>query len=159
MKYSDKLRDPRWQKKRLEVMQRDDFTCLACGDKDSTLNVHHKQYHGDPWEAPMSSLETLCESCHGARSNLNKDFLALDTRETIKFARILEASYTGSLLRSLTKIICEITKDYVYLGQDKFGHMYNAKERAARICELSRIAEDLLSAIQCLQCGNVKGGK
>jgi hypothetical protein len=80
MKYSEKLRDPRWQRKRLEVMQRDKFTCLACGDKASTLNVHHKQYHGDPWDAPMPSLETLCEACHGRRGELNKRILSLPSK-------------------------------------------------------------------------------
>lgn len=64
--YSDKLRDPRWQKKRLEVMQRDNWTCLVCGDKKSPLNVHHKRYFPllDPWEYDISGLETLCEKCH-----------------------------------------------------------------------------------------------
>jgi hypothetical protein len=83
MKYSEKLKDPRWQRKRLEVMQRDGFTCLCCGDTKTTLNVHHKQYHGDPWEAPMDSLETLCEDCHAKRTEINKEFMALDTRDAI----------------------------------------------------------------------------
>jgi 5-methylcytosine-specific restriction endonuclease McrA len=29
-KYSEKLRDPRWQKKRLEIFQRDNFICQNC---------------------------------------------------------------------------------------------------------------------------------
>lgn len=101
MKYSEKLRDPRWQKKRLEVMNRDSFTCLACNDKESTLNVHHKQYHGDPWEAPMDSLETLCEECHGARTKINKDFMALDTNEALKYAELLE-EHTQRVVRKIT---------------------------------------------------------
>lgn len=31
--YSQKLLDPRWQRKRLEILQRDDFTCQVCSDK------------------------------------------------------------------------------------------------------------------------------
>jgi len=64
--YSEKLKDPRWQKKRLEVLQRDDFCCLRCLDSESTLAVHHLFYirGRNPWEYPMWSLETLCESCH-----------------------------------------------------------------------------------------------
>jgi hypothetical protein len=64
MKYSDKLKDPRWQKKRLEVFQRDEFKCVGCGDKETTLHVHHRKYKGEPWDAPMDHLETLCEDCH-----------------------------------------------------------------------------------------------
>ncbi len=84
MKYSEKLRDPRWQKKRLEVMNRDAFTCQHCGDKEITLNVHHKQYHGNPWDAPSESLETLCELCHKQRTDVNKNFLALSTSDAFR---------------------------------------------------------------------------
>ena len=79
MKYSDKLRDPRWQKKRLGIMGRDGWECQQCGDGKSTLNMHHKQYHGDPWDAPDDSLETLCEKCHENRKAHNTAFLSLDS--------------------------------------------------------------------------------
>ena len=65
-KYSDKLKDPRWQKKRLEILQRDSFACQKCYDDESTLNVHHKLYlpNIDPWDYPDELLITLCENCH-----------------------------------------------------------------------------------------------
>lgn len=68
MKYSEKLKDPRWQKKRLEVFQRDDFSCQQCGDTETTLCVHHLRYMAgrDPWEYPEEMLLTLCEECHNA---------------------------------------------------------------------------------------------
>jgi len=64
--YSDKLKDPRWQKKRLEVMQADNFTCQICFHKDKTLNVHHKKYIAgrEPWEYGTRELITLCNDCH-----------------------------------------------------------------------------------------------
>jgi hypothetical protein len=62
--YSEKLRDPRWQKKRLEIMKRDLFGCVNCGDEKSTLNVHHIAYHENPWDTPDNLLITLCETCH-----------------------------------------------------------------------------------------------
>jgi hypothetical protein len=64
--YLAKLRDPRWQKMRLEVMQRDEFRCFHCASTDKTLNVHHCYYEWDrdPWDYPISSLRTLCEECH-----------------------------------------------------------------------------------------------
>lgn len=64
--YWELLRDPRWQRKRLEVMQRDDFTCQCCDKKTQTLNVHHMYYERglSPWEYPNESLQTLCEDCH-----------------------------------------------------------------------------------------------
>lgn len=63
--YAEKLRDPRWQKKRLEILARDGWECKWCGDKESTLHVHHLWYtKNDPWDAEDVSLITLCESCH-----------------------------------------------------------------------------------------------
>lgn len=64
--YSEKLRDPRWQKKRLEIMERDGFKCRACGSGTDTLNVHHLYYDkgASPWEYENDALITLCESCH-----------------------------------------------------------------------------------------------
>lgn len=64
--YYEQLRDPRWQKRRLEIMQRDDFTCQICYDTKSTLNVHHKHYHKGraPWDYRDEELATLCETCH-----------------------------------------------------------------------------------------------
>lgn len=64
--YSDKLRDPRWQKKRLEILQRDEFCCQECTDDSSTLHVHHTRYvkGRDPWDYGNGFLVTLCESCH-----------------------------------------------------------------------------------------------
>lgn len=66
--YYEKLKDPRWQKKRLEVMQRDGFDCTSCHDgTTSTLNVHHRvayRKNTDPWDYELDELVTLCESCH-----------------------------------------------------------------------------------------------
>lgn len=64
--YAEKLRDPRWQKMRLQVMGRDEFKCRACGSATETLNVHHSYYTkwADPWDYPLAHLVTLCESCH-----------------------------------------------------------------------------------------------
>lgn len=66
MTYSEKLRDPRWQKKRLDIMDRDGFQCRACQAKDKTLNVHHRVYRKgkSPWEYEDEMLVTLCEDCH-----------------------------------------------------------------------------------------------
>ena len=75
-KYSEKLKDPRWQKKRLEVMERDKFRCLSCGDEKSTLAVHHLYYVSgrNPWQYPMWSLQTLCEGCHDMEHFREEDY-------------------------------------------------------------------------------------
>lgn len=64
--YLEMLRDPRWQKARLDTMQRAGFACERCGDKETTLNVHHKNYKRDhaPWEYELSNFVCLCRPCH-----------------------------------------------------------------------------------------------
>lgn len=64
--YSEKLKDPRWQRKRLEVMGRDCFTCRECCATDKQLNVHHRYYIKGraPWDYPMFAYLTLCKDCH-----------------------------------------------------------------------------------------------
>jgi hypothetical protein len=62
--YSEKLRDPRWQKKRLQVLERDNWTCKMCSDKETELHVDHTSYSGEPWEALDDQLQTLCKHCH-----------------------------------------------------------------------------------------------
>jgi hypothetical protein len=64
--YAEKLKDPRWQKKRLELLELSDWSCSLCQSKESTLHVHHHQYLNgrEPWEYESDQLEVLCEKCH-----------------------------------------------------------------------------------------------
>jgi 5-methylcytosine-specific restriction endonuclease McrA len=66
MEYSEKLKHPKWQKKRLEILQRDNFTCRCCKEKDKPLNVHHVVYNKncEIWEYNNIDLITLCDECH-----------------------------------------------------------------------------------------------
>lgn len=70
--YSEKLKDPRWQKRRLEVLQRDNFTCQLCGDAETELHVHHQSYVKgcQPWEYDLPNFTTYCKHCHAAAEAL-----------------------------------------------------------------------------------------
>ncbi len=71
--YSELLKDPRWQKKRLRILERDKFECQSCNDTESTLNVHHcVPYRKDTkiWEYKDTELVTLCENCHKEISSI-----------------------------------------------------------------------------------------
>ena len=75
MNYFEKLKDPRWQKKRLEILDRDEWCCQRCGDNEETLHVHHRiyQYGKEPWEIDNDLLVTLCKDCHDEESTYWKD--------------------------------------------------------------------------------------
>lgn len=64
--YKEKLLDVKWQKKRLEILEKDNWRCRACHTKDGTMHVHHLWYESgkDPWEVPEDCLITLCSNCH-----------------------------------------------------------------------------------------------
>jgi hypothetical protein len=71
MDYFERLLNPKWQKKRLEILSRDEWTCQKCFDSENTLNVHHMRYlkNKNPWEYPNNLLITLCKNCHEIESN------------------------------------------------------------------------------------------
>lgn len=65
-RYSMLLRDPRWQRRRLEIFNRDQWACTRCGNDKSELHVHHLHYYRGrlPWEYPDDCLATVCDPCH-----------------------------------------------------------------------------------------------
>ena len=72
--YSEKLKDPRWQKKRLKILERDFWTCMSCCDTETTLHIHHKVYKAkEPWDEPDEHLITLCADCHETETNEMKN--------------------------------------------------------------------------------------
>lgn len=76
MTYAEQLRHPLWQKKRLEILQRDDFECRNCNDRETTLHVHHGTYIKGRllWEVPDDTLITLCEKCHDIFERVKSQF-------------------------------------------------------------------------------------
>ena len=64
--YAEKLLDPRWQQKRLRVLERDKFTCQLCNDAETTLHIHHFFYISgyEPWDYKDEDLITYCKHCH-----------------------------------------------------------------------------------------------
>jgi hypothetical protein len=85
--YEQLLRDPRWQRRRLDIFNRDNFACQACCETTRELHVHHVRYiGGPPWESPSEDLQTLCSDCH--------------TNEGIAFVRI-DRDYSETTERSV----------------------------------------------------------
>lgn len=65
-KWAAQYKHPKWQKKRLEVLERDGFKCRKCGADDKPLHVHHFEYvkGRKVWEYKDHELITLCDGCH-----------------------------------------------------------------------------------------------
>lgn len=75
MTYQEQLRDPRWQKKRLKIFERDAWQCTRCSEGQYELHVHHANGYRNglaPWEYDDSELKTLCCHCHKAHHIFEK---------------------------------------------------------------------------------------
>lgn len=115
MNYSEKLKDPRWQKKRLEILERDKWACAVCGEKEKTLHVHHLFYFPkkEPWEIENGFLLTLCKDCHqsdGCSGKICKDCES--------FGNDCEGAgdTNEQLLRPIALILDMIWRDNGYFG-------------------------------------------
>ncbi len=89
--YQKQLRDPRWQKRKGEILLRDNYTCTQCKATDKTLEVHHLEYLGNiaPWDYPDDMLTTLCEDCHD--KELGRGILEKHLSKTLKINGFLYA--------------------------------------------------------------------
>lgn len=89
--YQKKLRSPKWQKRRLEILQQANWKCSnpACpswihqhseyvkgsiGSEPPSLEVHHLYYKWgqEPWDYPDVAFLVLCEDCHDERAAIER---------------------------------------------------------------------------------------
>jgi 5-methylcytosine-specific restriction endonuclease McrA len=104
MSYSDDLTSPLWQKKRLEIMQRDSWRCQMCGTDKNSLTVHHLYYEAGkkPHEYDNDVLITLCKDCHRATHGEIAKISSLIAYSIVKkrknFIQVEEVLKTGGLI-------------------------------------------------------------
>lgn len=75
MTYSDKLKNPKWQKKRLEILNLHGFKCEKCGCEDKELHVHHRFYlkGREVWQYDNDVFQVLCCDCHEKEHSKEKE--------------------------------------------------------------------------------------
>lgn len=110
--YAEKLKHPLWQRKRLEILNRDGFKCRGCGNGEKTLHVHHLKYTRgrDPWDYPDASLVTLCEVCHetehedtqNSRETLLDSLVDRGARSADLYALAVAIDFSGPNDRQIT---------------------------------------------------------
>lgn len=86
MDYSEQLAHPKWQRKRLEILERDNFTCTLCGDTETTLHIHHEKYGKFAWSVNNKYLKTRCSHCHLLEEYYKKHY-TLSTNTFIKISK------------------------------------------------------------------------
>lgn len=77
--YWQKLQSPRWQKKRLEILDRDNWACCICQETEKQLQVHHKTYKSgsEIWDYDDGELITLCSDCHYRVTMVGKEIKSM----------------------------------------------------------------------------------
>ena len=110
MDYKEQIKSPKWQKRRLEIMEKDNFSCQLCGDTETMLNVHHLFYHRDRniWEYEDWELMTLCENCHKDEHSSMDDVIV----------KIESLKSSGITMREIIALLDSIEID-LYLGHDR----------------------------------------
>lgn len=119
MTYAEQLKSPKWQRKRLEIFERDNFTCKLCGNTEDTLHVHHKEYINGKkcWEYENSYLDTLCVHCH-------------DVIEYLKPSGIIVESIYLLTFKDGKKshLVCKSTTKFCVIWEFKINGDVNGKE-------------------------------
>jgi hypothetical protein len=104
--YKKLLRDPRWQKKRLKVLERAGWKCERCGNGEEELHVHHTFYDGrKPWKYPKTSLECLCKACHNAEHD--------ESTSKVHDAEHDESTYAFNSKEAILDTILENNPDFM----------------------------------------------
>lgn len=117
--YTELLRKPQWQKKRLEVLDRDGWACTCCQSETENLQVHHVIYEKGkkPWEYADHNLITLCESCHKAQHGLEKnDPLSLIQEQILNLQAFLKAKISWEREQDILRQIVSLQrrrKEYI----------------------------------------------
>lgn len=125
MNYSEQLKSPMWQKKRLEIMQRDNFTCKRCLCNNKTLNVHHVRYlkNKKAWEYKDSNYLTLCEDCHSIEHYINNifnvDFIRFTSNCIFNNSFCIDKEYMNEMGLSFKQKYTDFkTTSEIYLSDD-----------------------------------------
>lgn len=91
--YEDALLTEEWEKKREEILLRDNYKCSKCSKVQyengvyTPLHVHHKVYYSGklPWQYENDTLITLCKECHKKEHGGNVEFYQKSIKRLINW--------------------------------------------------------------------------
>lgn len=124
-KYAEILKNPQWQKMRLQIMKRDNFTCRFCGNNQRELQVHHTLYYKGfkPWEYPERYYITLCSTCH------NKETSHRWTADKELSAALAQIGLSFSDIALLKDAIFEERAEIIAYLRDKVFNRYTPEKK------------------------------
>lgn len=147
--YAEKLKDPRWQKRRLTILDRDEWHCQMCFDSETMLVVHHRYYTpgAQPWEYPDEALITLCDNCHRSEHECEGVFKNLKQALSkagafTKEAHNLSVVFDGAgLLNEYEWSVLELELIRLLASHKENGPEWDqARDRAAEVWRVKAVA-------------------
>lgn len=124
MNYKEKLKDPRWIRRRRAIMERDNHRCMICGEDSLLLNVHHLRYRkgAEPWEYGDAELVTLCEDCHKMvhDNNLNLEVRRSKISDRYRLCYGIDNSsaiQSGTVMTSDSMNLIFVCADFPYVNK------------------------------------------
>lgn len=130
--YAEKLKDQRWEDKRIHILRRDNYCCKLCGNHDN-LHVHHILYEEDtdPWDYDENYLITVCEFCHNRIHS-----------------QLQQNSHLKERLRTIEDDLVYRTMRYLTNSYPKFIYDFNQLSDASKnyiMKEIVRMMAEMLS--------------
>ena len=156
--YPEKLRDPRWQAKRGEIIAARNGRCERCNGT-TRLEVHHGYYKpgAELWDYESNTLWCLCRSCHedtqSKMTALHRMIGKIHPRDlddlSVKVGDATHEVQFGMTEGELNQILKEIRDEEAELYCDYRIALYFSNEYApTRVDEVMKLAEDRFPGIQ-----------
>lgn len=130
--YAEKLKDQRWEDKRIHILRLDNNCCKLCGSHEN-LHVHHILYEEDtdPWDYDENYLITVCEFCHNRIHS-----------------QLQQNSHLKERLRTIEDDLVYRTMRYLTNSYPKFIYDFNQLSDASKnyiMKEIVRMMAEMLS--------------
>lgn len=141
--YSQQLADPRWQRRRLQILELAGWECNDCGNGALQLHVHHPRYIKGrmAWEYEDDELQVLCVDCHKAHHEFETT-LANASHASVYGHRFIEAVSAGFLNAALDldmdqdALMAAVCPDGVMAGQFAYMFFHAKREEKKLIAQI-----------------------
>lgn len=147
--YSQQLADPRWQRRRLEMLEAAGWSCGNCASETWQLHVHHPRYIKGrmAWEYYDDELEVLCAECHEAHHRFERS-LSDATHTSVFGHRLIDGISAGFLHAALdldldtSELIEAVCPDAMTAGHFAYMFFYASRVDKQRIAAILAQADD-----------------
>ena len=106
------------------VLNRDNYTCQICGEKDSRLDVHHIQFRSKGGSNRMDNLVTLCSNCHGKIHN-----------GELEFSKPVKSFKHASHMNIMRKRLFEVLRSVFDNVFETFGYLTKYNREKLGMCK------------------------